>query len=330
MLIQLLKNNSIPGIIFLVLLVVVTWLRSFIALPDSGQVISMPFYQLTFGAMEERKVASLIISIILYTIIMLLIIRLSIQHFLLDDRSYMPAAFFIMIAASWPPALQLNPILISSPFLVLAMLILIRGEEHRAEPLALFNATLILAAGSLFYLKIIWFIPFLWITASVIRPLKWRGIINPLVVLLMMGLFYVTYYWVFRDDLAALPGLFERNLAFSLREFSGFDTPVYIQLGYLLLLIIIASAYLISRFQFRKIMVRKLYQVFFILFVYCLLFYVFVSGFRAEVLTLVAIPVAYLLANYFMQKNTTWVHELMIWIWLLLIAYVQFGDLVFR
>lgn len=330
MLIQLLKNNRIPGIVFLVFLVALTWLRSFIALPDAGQVISMPFYQLIFGAIEERKITSLIISIIIYTIIMLLIIRLSIQHFLLDDRSYMPAAFFIMIVASWPPALQLNPILISSPFLVLAMLTLIRGEEHRAEPLALFNTTLILAAGSLFYLKIIWFIPFLWITASIIRPLKWRGIINPLVVLLMMGLFYVTYYWVFRDDLASLPGLIEKNLAFSFREFSGFDMPVYILMGFLLLLIIISSAHLISRFQFRKIMVRKLYQVFFILFIYCLLFFAIVSGFSAEVLTLMAIPVAYLLSNFFMQKNTSWLHELMIWIWLLLISWVQFGDLVFR
>jgi hypothetical protein len=329
MLLQLLKNNHIPGIIFLVFLVALTWLRSFIALPESGQVIAMPFYQLTFGAIEQHKTASLITGIIIYTIIMLLIIRLNVLHFLLDDRSYMPAAFYLMIVASWPPALQLNPILVSSPFLVLALLMLLRGEEHRAEPLALFSATLILALGSLFYLKIIWFIPILWITASVIRPLTWRGIINPLLVLLLMGLFAVTYYWVIIDDLSLLPVLIERNLAFSLRDFSGFEMPVYLLLGYLVLMILITSIHLLRRFYFRKIMVRKLYQVLFILFVYCLLFYVFVSGFRAQILSLAALPVAYLFSNFFQQRNTGWLHELMIWIWMIMLFYVHFGDLIF-
>jgi hypothetical protein len=329
MILQLLKNNRIPGIIFLVFLVALTWLRSFIAMPETGQVTAMPLYQLIFGAIEEKKVMSLIFSIAIYAIIILLIIRMNVLHFLLDDRSYMPAAFFIMISASWPPALQLNPILAGSPFLVMALLVLIRGDKHSAEPLALFNATLILALGSLFYLKLLWFIPFLWMSASVIRPLKWRGIINPLLVLLLMGLFFITYYWVIRNDLAILPGLIESNLAFSLREFSGFDTPVYLLLGYLFVLILIASVHLLNRFQFRKIMVRKLYQVLFILFIYCLLFYVFVSGFRAEVLTLVAIPIAYLLSSFFHQKNTGWLHELIIWIWLILIMYVHFDTLFF-
>jgi hypothetical protein len=135
---------------------------------------------------------------------------------------------------------------------------------------------------------------------------------------------------VIKDNLATLPGLLEKNLAFSLREFSGFDRSVYILLGYLFLMILITSVHLISRFQFRKIMVRKLYQVLFILFVYCLLFYVFVSGFRAEVLTIIAIPLAYLFSNFFQQRKSSWLHELMIWIWLLLILYVHFGDLIFR
>ena len=154
MLLRLLKNNRLPGILFLGFLISLTWLRSFIALPEAGEVIAMPFYQLAFGFVETKKVASLIISIFVYILIMFLIIRLNILHFLLDERSYMPAAFFLLISASWPPALQLNPVLVSSPFLVMALLMLIRGEEHRAEPLALFNATLILALGSLFYLKI--------------------------------------------------------------------------------------------------------------------------------------------------------------------------------
>ena len=194
--------------------------------------------------------------------------------------------------------------------------------------MALFNSTLLIACGSLFFLKIIWFIPFLWITAVIIRPLKWRGILNPILVILMMGIFYITYYWVFKDDLSLFVKLLANNLDMS-GVFPGFTQSEWILLGYLFVLIIISSFYLLNRLQAKKIFVRKIYQVLFSLFIYSLLFYLFVSGFNTQVLNLIAIPLAYLMANYFHRKKTHWMHEVLLWIWLVLIAYVHIGiDLI--
>jgi hypothetical protein len=205
---------------------------------------------------------------------------------------------------------------------------LIRGEEHRAEPLALFNASLILAAGSLFYLRLLWFIPFLWITATIIRPLKWRGIINPILALAMLLLFAVTYYWVFRDDLSLLRELVESNLTLSRQPFHRPETPMLVLTGYLLILTLIASIHMLRRFQVRKIIIRKLYLVLFILFVYSCLFFLLISGFRTEVMVIVAVPLAYLFSNFFFQRRNHWSHELLIWIWLGLIAYVQLAPVI--
>jgi hypothetical protein len=205
---------------------------------------------------------------------------------------------------------------------------LIRGEEHRAEPLSLFNASLIVAAGSLFYLKILWFIPFLWITATIIRPLKWRGIINPILALAMLLLFAVTYYWVFRDDLSLLRELMEKNLTLSAEPFPRFDTPTIVLSGYLLVLTLIASIHMLSRFQVRKIIIRKLYLVLFILFIYGCLFFLMISGFRTEVMVIVAVPLAYLFSNFFIRRKNHWIHELLIWIWLGLIAWVHLAPVI--
>ncbi|MCA1746551.1 MAG: hypothetical protein LC655_02565 [Bacteroidales bacterium] len=204
MLLRIFKQNSPPAIIFIFFLMVLLWLRPFIDPVHPETVTVMPLYQLLFGALQQRPFLSNLTSLAIYALLIILILRLNLIHFLLEDRTYMPAIFFIMLAATFSPALQLNPVLVSGPFLLGALLMLIRGGEHRAEPLSLFNASLILAAGSLFYLKILWFIPFLWITATIIRPLKWRGLLNPILALGVPLLFAVTYYWVFRNDLSLL------------------------------------------------------------------------------------------------------------------------------
>jgi hypothetical protein len=276
MLLRLLKNNRTPGIIFIAILMILICLKAFIHPTLHEDMTGMPLYNLVFGIFESRNTASVIVSIASIIGIVLLIVRLNVINYLLEDRSFMPATFYLLISASFQSTLHINPILISSLFLILAILILIRGDEHRADPMALFNSTLILAVGSLFYLKILWFIPFLWITGAIIRPLKWRGIVNPILVLILMAVFYITYYWVFRDDLSLLSEVFHNNLNIS-GHFQGFKHSEWILLAYLFILILVCSFYLLNRIQAKKIIIRKLYQVLFVLFVYSFFFFLFIS-----------------------------------------------------
>jgi hypothetical protein len=324
MLLRLLKNNRTPGIIFIAILMILIWMKAFIHPVPHEDMSGMPLYNLIFSIFESRNTASSIMSIAYIIGIILLIIRLNVINYLLEDRSFMPATFFLLISASFPSTLHFNPILISSLFLILAILILIRGDEHRTNPMALFNSTLLLAVGSLFYLNILWFIPFLWITGAIIRPLKWRGIVNPILVLIMMGVLYITYYWVVMDDLSLLTEVLNNNLDMS-GNFPGFKNSQWLLLSYLLILLIVSSLYMLNRIQAKKIIIRKIYQVLFVLFIYSFFFYLFVSGYKTQVLSLIAIPVAYLLANYFHRKRTKLIHEVLMWIWIILIAYAQSG-----
>lgn len=330
MLLRLIKNNRTPGIILIASIMIALWTKSIVfpIVPESFS--QMPVYDFIFGGLNHHPVLSSILGAICYAIIMVLIVRFNEIHFLLEDRSYMPVVFFLLLLGSYPHSLQLNPVLLASIFLILAILMLIRGDEHRADPMALFNASLLVAAGSIFYLKLIWFIPFLWITAAIIRPLKWRGILNPILVLLMLMLFYVTYYWVFKNDLGQLKDVISENLFISNGNFRELSLPLWIISGYLLLLVLLSSGYMLSRFQARKIIIRKLYQVFFILFVYCVFFYFFVSGYHPEMITLLIIPVAYLFSNYFQRKKNPFIHQLMIWLWILLVFYIQISEIYAR
>jgi hypothetical protein len=324
---RLLKNNRPSGLAFILFLMTLLFLKTALYPGQQSPMNGMPLYDLLFGPLHTRPVAAAFISLAIYGLLLLLVVRFNMIHFMLEDRTYMPATFFLLIVASWSPAMLLSPVLLSAPFLLLAILVLIRGEEHQADPLALFNATLLLAVGSLFYLKILWFIPFFWITASIIRPLRWRGFVNPLVVLVIMGMFLVTYYWVFRNDLALLSGLLKDNLAMNDIALPAVTTPELIMFGYLFLLVMIASIHLLGRYQFRKIIIRKLYMILFLLSIYGLLFCFLISGCRGEVMVVLALPLTYLFSNFFYRKKNPRIHEVLIWIWLGLVVYVQIAPI---
>ncbi len=327
MLLRIIKYNRPQGIIIIPVLMILLWINTFLN-PETPEAINaMPLYEMLFRPLQAHPITSALVSMAVYVLMIILIIRFNIIHFLLEERTPMPAIFFIMLTATYPPALQPNPVLLSAPFLLIALLMVIRGDEHRADPMALFNASLILAAGSLFYLKILWFIPFLWITATIIRPLKWRGIINPILVLIMMLLFAITYYWVFRDDTSLLKDLIHRNLTMPGGRLPRLSTREMVLYGYLLILIIITSIHMLSHYQFRKNIIQKLYLVLFILFIYGILFYLFISGYRRELAVILALPLTYLFSNFFYRQRIHWFHDLLIWIWFGLIAWLYLAPL---
>ncbi|MFC2090543.1 hypothetical protein ACFLT1_07165 [Bacteroidota bacterium] len=328
MLSRILKNNSLSGVFILFCLAILLWFNLFFQKEAVNIVSGMPLFELFYSIVKNNSIALTIVSLAYIGFTGVMLNRLNFVHYLLEERSFMPAAFFFMLSASLLPTQSINPVFLCSPFIIISLVLLTRGDEHQADPMAIFKAGLIIGAGSFFYLKIIWFLPILWITAAIIRPISWRGILKPILILALLALFYFTYYWVLKDDLKSLTELLAQNLSFS-NSFPGFDTKEWILSAYLTVLIIISSFYLLNSFQGKKIIIRKLYLVFFFLFLYSILFYVLISGFKTEALSISFIPLSYLFANYFNQKKRSWIREFLLWIWLLLLAYSKLNITLF-
>jgi hypothetical protein len=113
-----------------------------------------------------------------------------------------------------------------------------------------------------------------------------------------------------------------QNLAFT-GGLVPYHLSVYVLYGYMLLLVVVASLYMINRFQTRKTLLQNIYQVMFYMFVAGLLFYVFVARFDSSSLVFVALPVSYVLSNFFHRKRNPWTHEVTLWILVWLVVYVQ-------
>ena len=327
-LLRLFKNNRTAGIAFLFLLALILVSGAMITGLQPVAHEGMPFYQLIFGSIHEYPILNRIITLALVYSLVFMLTRIGVRNILLEFRSYMPAIFFMLFSLAHPSLQQVSPALAGSIFYLLSFAILFEAHDKKPDTYSIFHAGLILALGSMFCLKLIWFIPVMWISLGTLRPVTWRELVYPLIAYALLALFLFTWYWVGMDSGKSFVEILGSNLIFR-GAFRGVFTStdlhfsVLLCYGFYLLLIIIASFYMINSFQARKTVVQNIYQVLFYMFVAGILFFLFIEGRDLSSLVFMAFPVAFIMANYFHRKRNHWLHEIILWILVGLIAYSQ-------
>ena len=312
----------------LVILALAIFLKSFIQTGAGGApgvaaaAAAMPFYTMLFGAIDAKPILNHILALAVSLLIVNMLIRIGARYVLLESRSFMPGAMILLFSFAFPESQQVSPALVGAIFYLVCFAILFDVNDQRPDTITVFVASLILALGSLFYLKLIWFVPLVWISLLTMRQATWRELFYPVIAYLLLGLMLLTWYWGVMNDSETLWTLIRNNLAIE-RTYAPHHFSLYIYYGYFFLLILIASLYMVNRFQSRKTVIQNIYQVLFYMFVAAVLFYVFVERFDPAALIFIAIPVSYILSNYFHRKTNQWVHEMAIWILLGLIVYAQ-------
>ena len=327
-LLRIFKNNRLGGMAGMLLLIVGVFLYSFIR-DFSGEGASlvtqhqgMPFYQLIFGAIHTVPLVNHLSAMLLMVLISMMLIRIGIRDQLLEQRSLMPGFFFILFAAAIPEARQVSPALVGSVFYLLCFAILFEVHDKKPDTYSIFAAALWLALGSMFCLKLIWFIPLMWAGLRTMRPVTWREIVYPVVAYMLLALFLFTWYWGVMGKGEVFVQVVSRNLAFT-GGLAPYHFSVYVLYGYMLLLVLVTSMYMIRRFQTRKTLLQNIYQVMFYMFLAGILFYALVARFDPSSLVFIALPVSYVLSNFFHRKRNPWTHELALWILVWLVVYVQ-------
>ena len=289
----------------------------------------MPFYNLIFGSIHEFPVLNRLIAIALLLILGNMLIRIGVRYILLDFRSYMPAAFLLIFTVADPSVQQVSPALTGSMFFLFTYAILFDSPDKKPDTFSVFSAGLVLALGSMFCLKLIWFIPLIWISLGRLRQVTWRELVYPVIAYALLALFLFTWFQVVEGDNRAFVELIRTNLEFNGAVkggivTSGLQYPVLAYYGFFLLLIFVASVYMINRFQSRKTVVQNIYQVLFYMFIAGILYFLFIDGDDLSSLVFIAFPVSFIMSNYFHRKKNHWMHELILWVLIWLIAFNQF------
>lgn len=327
-LLRLFKNSRTAGGAGLIILSLVIFIKSFIQSGGAGGVdgmvaySDMPFYNLIFGAIHTTPIFNRIITLFLVWILCYMLIRISVRYVLLEFKSFMPATFFLLFSMALPETQHVSPALVGSIFYLFCFAILFDVHDKRPDTFSVFIAGIVLALGSMFYLKLIWFVPLIWISLATMRAVTWREILYPVVAYILLGLFLFTWYWAVLDDGTRFTSLIVENLSFE-GSFESRHFSVYLYYGFSILLVILASIYKIVRFRSRKNVIQNIFLVMFYMFVGGGLFFLFIARFNLDSLVYIGFPVSFILSNYFHRKKNHWMHELVLWVIVGLLVFVQ-------
>lgn len=321
-LLRIFKDSRLAGVLGIFVLSVAVFLRSFIHPGPLEGYVGMPFYTMLFGAIHTVPLVDRIVTLLLVWLMGFLLVRTGAQYVLLEQRSLMPALFLIIVSTAVPVTQQVSPAMVGAIFYLMAFHTLFNVHDKPPDSLVVFNASLVLALGCMFYLKLIWFVPLIWVSVGTLKSISFRELIYPLLAIALMFLFVFTWYWAVQDNAAGFATLMRENLSFR-TAWQPKHYSTFLYAGYILLLIILASIYMVNRFQVRKTAAQLIYQVMFYMFLAGIIFYILIARYEPTSLVYIGFPVAFILSNYFHRRKSHWTLELALWIVLGLLTFAQ-------
>jgi hypothetical protein len=312
-LLKIFKSNQPAAVIFMVLLGISLWIKSLLH-PAADEIFfnnhPMPLYAM-LQYLLGSGFASRFVALILLIIAGFMLIRLNSKFIFIQDRTYLPLLFLLLIAGSSKVFQQLNPVIPAAIFVLLALERML--STYRVDKLSLypFEAAFMIAVASMFYSPAAFFLVMIWIAVAILRPGYWREWVYTLLGFSMPYLFLYSYYYLSGINISTQS---RTLLDFMFLHYSpGVPSNSYrLFLIYLTLLVLIAGVSIIRYYPAKKILARRTFMLLFWWFLTVSVVFLVLPSVSTEILILAAIPISYVLAHFFLYaRSLNWIKELL-------------------
>lgn len=325
MLLRFFRSIGARMLFFIPLLGILLWTHSLIKAPVTQHqydVYPMPLYAFFGSIMSSNSFAGVILALTLIVLQGFLLVRLNTRFILINNRTYLPALFFVILTACIPDVQRLNPAIFSGFFLLLALEKILESFHRNMLAHEIFIASLLIATGSLFYPFMSLMMFSLWIGVAILRPFNWREWIFTLLGFLTPMFFLFSYFYLLHSDPSKLFVSFRNAFTrdFNVRQL---NIASIIFIGFILLLLLVSSQHMIRAYQSMKILPRKTFNIFLWLFLNAVLIYVFCKPASVELIFIAAIPVSYLLSHYFAMIRSAFWGNIFLLMMMALIGWIQ-------
>jgi hypothetical protein len=234
-----------------------------------------------------------------------LIININTKFLFIGQRTYLPGMLFLLLALMLHQTQSFHPIFWAGLLLLFALDRLL--GTHRYEGLAnqVFDAALLTGLAAVFYPPLFFLLPFFFFALVILRPFNWREWF--LVITGMAIPFYLTYAWIYLFDKPESNHFISGYIHLITFPCPGLKPSATesIVLYYIIFIVLISFFYLLRIMGNIKIFTRKSYYLFMILALNLVLIYWLIPQAGKEIFILLAIPVSYLLALYFLSGRQT-------------------------
>lgn len=324
MLLRFFKSNQQANIILMPVLFLALWLPSLIK-PDLIQFrfdqYPAPLYSIIKPVFDNYPFLGVLITFILLISTSLLLIRLNILFFFINTRTQLPALLYLLITSSYIPLQQGNPAIIAALFLVFALFRIFDSFKKEGLAYNYFDAALLLSFGSLFYFNLIFLLPLTWVALIVLRQPRWREWAFTVIGAVLPYIFLFSYNYLRGHSFDLVISNFGNLLIHT--NTLKFSHPFIIFMGFVVILVIVASLHMVRIFASKKIHSRKYFVLFLAIFINLLLLYFIIPGAGIELIFMTAIPATYLISHYYINIKTGFWSEISFIFLIFMVIYIR-------
>ncbi len=311
--ISLLRTNQIFGAVFIILAAIGVFLPFF---------LSISVYEIrgTYGILDDwfyflYEHPYWMLSAFMFTSFL---IAFTFQswlnyHKIIEKESYFPAFFSLLIIIGVPTNIGFTPILLAIFILLIALIELFKIYENRPILGPIFNASFLFSVAALVYNPLILLIPYVWIIYLTSGSVTGRGLIVSLLGAFLPFLYLFTYSFSSGTMYETWELVIWENL-----DFVSIQQKFTFTLDWIYFLIMLIMAFVVGFFYLShpsnyKIIQRKYYTSFSILFVWTVGLLLFSGQHYIQHLEISSISLSAGLALYFASTKKKRRAEIILW-----------------
>ena len=224
--------------------------------------------------------------------------------------SYLSGLLYVVFVTSFGDIISYFPPLIGNLFLLLSLknlLLIFRANSCKKQ---VFNASIFILFGALFYSLNLFILPLVWIVLFIIRPFVWREYLMPIIVLLI-SFAYVIPFGIINENILEMMSLWWSSSQISYHEISpsvGLLIMGFISVTFLLSFKSIVNTFIYSSNRYKRVIWVVVAMMVFTILLSVLDFLLFNRSFGGLVPFL--IPLVIFLSNGFIRNRIQWVCDL--------------------
>jgi len=318
------KSDNPLVLVSLPVIAVLFWLPGLLNPADVDFSNTSPLFQWINDGLSP--LFSRIVAMTIVVISGLIINGIINNNEIFDRNTFLPALMYLISMSAIKEYQVLSPIVISNLFWILAFRRLFNIYRQISCKKEVFDATLLLLIGALFYFPSIFMLPIVWVALKIIRPFAWREWVIPFFTFVIFGI-----YWVVSLLLGNGLNDWSEFVSFNSEQYTAMEVivswPYYVVFSVLFILVNFSGYQISKQSKGSSLRYRKIISFFIFIMVLTISILLFVKYFSNEdVYTLVgAVPLSLLITFYFNYAKKEWLSQLFFYtVFLLLLVNIYF------
>ncbi len=320
MLLNYFKSNRTSIIFLLPLIALLLWSNIFWEQKSSFIPLEpqMPAYALLMSWIPNGIISDLIALVLIVAQGFYLIYINQVYNFI-SNKTYLTGILFVLISGAYINLHYLHPAIIANAFILQTIVELFSSYRKQRAYKVSFNSGFYIALASLFYINAGVLILFVFIGLSVLHTFNWRewfivliGFITPYII--TSGILVGLDLWMpFTETLSAIFYTSSPKFSWSL--------SYHIFVMVLSIIGFISVFKLSSTYTNNKVSTRSYFYLLIVLLLMLIAVFLIVPFASIELIIPVAIPLSYLLTNYYLSDGNKWVQNISYTVLLLSLSY---------